>query len=283
MHAMPIERKKILVHQNRLYINQQAPVNPKARNSASFGPSSAAALLPRLVPQLTGDSGLIRRFSVIGWGSGSTSAVPPVVDNNESLGEFNSNTSSKDTLQAQMSNSLDDIQPLQPQSTGSLWSSWWASAGGDKVEKNTDKESVKSAQWYIDGLRLGKAPDMKLVKHLITLRVHLSTAKVAFIQDFVSTEKGLTALGTLLSSLVGRGGKKRALGETETIVLLEVLKCLRVLLNTAVCQFDSFIVSEIYSILYIARLQRSAGISNSGHAYIVYAPCVVAKDPCSGI
>lgn len=239
MYALPPERKKYLVRQNRDFkiANRQAPASPQATYPASFGPVNSAGLLPRLIPQLTGDAGLIRRFSVIGWGSGATSTtVPPLISSgsNGSSGEFNSNSSLQGNFQAQITRVAEDMQPLQPQSTGNLWTSWWASAGGEKFEKDGENESAKSAKWYIDGLRIGKVPDVKLVKHLITLRVHLSTAKLAFISDFVTSEKGLIGLGTLLSGLVGKGGKKKVLSEIETTVLLEVLKCLRVLLNTAV-------------------------------------------------
>lgn len=240
MHALSQDRKKYLLRQNRQFKTSStvSTVGGQHTYSASYGPSSAAALLPKLVPQLTGDAGLMKRFSIVGWGSG-TSPAPPVV----SPDSINTAGSSKDApnlpigARAQVTKVSEELPPLQPQTTGSLWSSWWSSSGGEKptsADKRNTTDS-KSAKWYIDGLRTGRAPDMKLVKHLITLRVHLSTAKLAFIQDFVGSEKGLDALGALLASLVGKGGKRRALSEIETTVLLEVIKCLRVLLNTEVC------------------------------------------------
>ena len=48
----------------------------------------------------------------------------------------------------------------------------------------------------------------------------------------------MDALGTLLSGLVGKGGKRRKLADNEDTVLLEVVKCLRVLLNTEVSIFS---------------------------------------------
>ena len=250
MYALPPERKRYLVRQNHdfKFTNRQAPASPQAAHSPSFGPANASGLLPRLIPQLTGETGLIRRFSVIGWGSGATStAVPPLVSPSSTgpSGEFNSNSSLQGNFQAHITKVAEDMQPLEAQSTGSLWTSWWASAGGERPEKNGENESAQSAKWYIDGLRIGKAPDMKLVKHLITLRVHLSTAKLAFISDFVTSEKGLIGLGTILSALVGKGGKKKVLSEIETTVLLEVLKCLRVLLNTVVRKFFSILAHEL--------------------------------------
>lgn len=240
MHALSPERKKYLLHENRQFkssIQHPASNGAHATYSASYGPSSAAALLPKLVPQLTGDAGLIRRLSIVGWGSAT--AMAPSVTSSDSVdtnGEFNSSTSSTNSRVAKSFG--DELPPLQPQSTGSMWSSWWTSSGGEKpssADKDARQEFVKSARWYIDGLRIRKAPDMKLVKHLITLRVHLSTAKLSFVQEFVGAEEGLVALGALLANLVGKGSKKKNLNEVETTVLLEVLKCLRVLLNTSVC------------------------------------------------
>ena len=125
--------------------------------------------------------------------------------------------------------------PIQPQSTG--WSSWWTSSGGDRTSFSGDarmsEETGKSAKWYVDGIRK-RSMDMKLVKHLISLRVHLSTAVVAWISEFVNEEKGIEVIEKLLTGLVSKGGKRKSLSEVEDMVLLELIKCLRVLMNTEV-------------------------------------------------
>lgn len=79
-----------------------------------------------------------------------------------------------------------------------------------------------------------------MVKHLIPLRVHLSTANLAWIGEFVDERGGLEVLGGVLAGLVGKGGKRKRLGDVEEMVLLEVVKCLRVLLNTEVRLNSSF-------------------------------------------
>lgn len=122
---------------------------------------------------------------------------------------------------------------MRSQSTGGLWSSWWASSGGEN-----SSEKTKTPKWYVDGIRNARGMDMKLVKHLISLRVHLSTAQLIWIEEFVRDEKGMDALGTLLASLVGKGGKRRTLTDSEESVLLELIKSLRVLLNTEVRVFS---------------------------------------------
>lgn len=237
MCALSIDRKKILLENSRQMKNMQSSPPRQAGHhqspsyAASYGPSSAGNLLPRLVPQLTGDVSLMRRFSLASWGSPITAQPVVTSESNRTSGEFSHGpmVSPQGKSKAQMAKVVEDAQPIQPQSTGGLWSSWWTSSGGEKTAN--EKET---AQWYIAPLRSGKAPDHKLVKHLISLRVHLSTAKFAFIKDFVVKEKGLEALAALLAKLVGKGGKKKALSDVETTVLLEVIKCLRVLLNTEV-------------------------------------------------
>lgn len=237
MYALSPGHKAYLLQQNQEARSSSSKPQQDNRPSyaASYGPSSASALLPRLVPQLTGDAGLMRRFSIVGWGGAST--APPVVSPNSSRlsGEFDSSASGKG--KAQIEKMAEEMQPIQPQTTGGMWGGWWASAGGEKVapgEKAGTKETNKSAEWYVNTLRTAKMMDNKLAKHLLSLRVHLSTAKLVWIEEFVGIEKGLDALGGLLAGLVGKSGKRKDLNEAETTVLLEIIKCFRVLLNTEV-------------------------------------------------
>jgi hypothetical protein len=176
----------------------------------------------------------MRRFSLTGWGS---DAAPPVTSSepDRSSGKFASDADGKG--RAQVEGVVQEIQPIQPQTTGGLWGSWWASSGGESAvpgEIAGTKEISKSANWYTDALQGRKLADSKLSKQLISLRVHLSTAKLAWIEEFIDKERGMDALGALLAGLVGKGGKRRNLNDMETTVLLELVKCLRVLLNTEV-------------------------------------------------
>jgi diaphanous 1 len=230
MIALSFDRKKLLLKNNRQMKNnssspRQATQNPSS--AVSYGSPNATNILPRLVPQLTGDA-IMRRFSLTSWGSPTTAQPVVTSEGNKTSGEFSHGpmVSPQSKSRVQMTKVVEDVPPIQPQNTGGLWSSWWTSSGGDK---STDKK--EAASLYISPLLGNKAPDHKLVKHLISLRVHLSTAKFAFIEDFVIREKGLEALAALLANLVG---KKKVLSDVETTVLLEVIKCLRVLLNTEV-------------------------------------------------
>jgi len=235
MRQLPLDRKKYLLRQNREFgsmskASARQSSAPGVRHPATIGPSGSGTILPRLVPQLTGN-GLMNRFSV--WGS-SGSSMPPT-PTLESEQPTNSDTAATTNKPATVRDrkSIDgtdaDPLPLQPQTTGGLWSSWWTSSGGavDKAQKQTP-------QWYVDGLKGGRSVDMKLVKHLISLRVHLSTASLTWIEEFVQERKGIDVLGTLLAGLVGKSGKRKALTEVESTVLFELIKCLRVLLNTEV-------------------------------------------------
>lgn len=226
MEDWPIERKRNLLRQNKVYQSMSTShVNTRRPAIAqSYGPASASGLLPRLVPQLTGDSSpsIMKRFSIAGWGAESS-------EGKRSSAEL------KARPESPVAQKQPDPEPLQPQAAGGLWSSWWAS-GAEKSStqsKRASKEIEQSAIFYVDGLKSLKA-DMKLVKHLISLRVHLSTAKVGWIQEFTEDRHGIEALASLLGSLVGKDGKRKALTEVESSVLLEIVKCFRVLLNTEV-------------------------------------------------
>lgn len=53
-----------------------------------------------------------------------------------------------------------------------------------------------------------KKNEMKLARHLIGLRVHLSTAQLGWIDSFVVDANGLDGLDDLLTSFVGKSGKR---------------------------------------------------------------------------
>ena len=224
MYDLPPSQKAYLLQQSVNPSFVKTPGQSVPSHAASYGPSSSSALLPRLVPQLTGDAGIMRRFSISGWGGATT--APPVVssESSGSSSHFDSNSPGRGTQKM-----VDEVQAIQPQTTSGLWSNWWTSSGG---EKSGVKET--SAKWYVDVLRNSKFLDRKLAKHLLSLRVHLSTVNLVWIEDFLDTEKGFDALATLLASLVGNAGKRRELNEIGTSILLDVIKCIRILANTDV-------------------------------------------------
>lgn len=257
MYRLPPEQKRYLLEQNQASraSTLSRSAGAKAAKSpvppSSYGPAGAAAILPRLVPQLTGDSGIMKRFSIAGWSTGSSS--PPPESPRASIDLGNRRRDSMASLRSPTEKAAEP-SPLQPQFTGSLWSSWWMSSGGEKgVVGDKAREAEKTAGWYAAGIRNGRTTDTKLVKHLISLRVHLSTANLAWIEEFVTTESGMNILSDLLARLVSKGGKRKKLTDIEDTVLLETIKCLRALLNTEVSSCQGSAVLTIFT-TNVARL-----------------------------
>jgi len=235
MQDLPTVRKRYLLKQHHQMRSASSSnlkdLSQQQQYSASYGPSSATNLIPRLVPQLTGDSGVFKRFSIVGWGAQAPSPLTTEA------------TTTPDPIQTRPMSPLGraaspppqtpEASPLVPQTTGGIWSGWFMSSKPKVADKvNGDKSKGQSPEWYVDGLRLSKTADERLAKHLISLRVHLSTAKVAWIQQFVDDAQGMAELGNLLSSIISKAGRRKKLSETEAMVMLEIVKCLRVLLNT---------------------------------------------------
>ena len=232
MHQLPVDRKLYLLEQHKQSRVASAKPLSHVTQPATYGPSGAGNL-SRLVPQLTGDSGLMRRLSVPGWSTASAASPPSASGSNHKGEKLNPSWTS---AQAQDAKAAEQPQPLQPQTTGGLWSSWWVSSGGEKNAASQSKGrtgEAKTPKWYVDSIN--RQPlDTKLVKHLISLRVHLSTVHVFWVKEFVETEGGLDALSAILASLVGRAGKRKHPTDMEDAILLELMKIFRVLSNTEV-------------------------------------------------
>ena len=256
MRNLPLDRKKYLLRQNRQFGSMSKALT---RQSSTPAIQQPAPPVPRLVPQLTGN-GLMNRLSVWGGSSYSTPSTPA----QEFEQPTNPDTiSHKPTTDRKPTNGPDaDPPPLQPQTTGGLWSNWWASSGG------ADRAQMQTPKWYVDGLRGGRTVDMKLVKHLISLRVHLSTASLTWIEEFVQERNGIGFLGFLLAGLVGKSGKRKALSEIESAVLFEVIKCLRVLLNTEV-RFTDNCLQLAHALS--AGISRSNFVSDYDYSHCLFA------------
>ena len=233
MHQLPADRKLYLLEQHKQYRVASAKTSSHVAQpsySATYGPSSAGNLLPRLVPQLTGDSGFMRRLSITGWGGSSATSPSSASGSNRKDEKLDLNPQPVQVHGAKAT----EEEPLQPQTTGGLWSSWWVSSGGEKTAtQGKNPKEAKTPKWYVDRIK-GKTLDTKLVKTLISLRVHLSTVRVFWVKEFVEAEAGLDTLSAILASLVGRAGKRKHLSDMEGAVLLEIIKILRVLSNTEV-------------------------------------------------
>ncbi|EEB91239.1 hypothetical protein MPER_10435, partial [Moniliophthora perniciosa FA553] len=215
MHALPLEQKKYLLRQHRQksVISNTMPQISPGRHAKTFGPASASSIT-RIVPQLTGGDGYMKRLS--SWLPGTTS------DGSPTSGNFEGTMANGDNK----AYIAEEPQPIHPQATGGYWGSWFASSGG----KNIDG----SPKAYVDGLLTYKTTERKLTKHLISVRIQLATSNAAWVQEFAGPEKGLDTLGNLLASLVGKGGKRRSLTETETTNLSEIIKCIQQLVKNEI-------------------------------------------------
>lgn len=285
MYRLPPEQKRYLLEQNQvsrastLSRSAGAKASKPSAAPSTYGPASAAAMLPRLVPQLTGDSGIMKRFSIAGWSTGSVSPPSGPPDSPRSSVDLGSKR--RDSIVSLKSPAEKAVEPapLLPQSTGSMWTSWWASSGGEKgAAGDRSREAEKTAGWYASGIRNGRTTDTKLVKHLISLRVHLSTANLAWIEEFVTTESGMNILSDLLARLVSKGGKRKKLTDIEDTVLLETIKCLRALLNTEVRLTQYLQSRQLFTIACSPAFGKSSPIRRSSR--IFPTPCTDPQSSC---
>lgn len=256
MHKLPLERKMYLLQQNRQY-----EANSSQGIATGILPHNVKPSISPVVPNSTGDSGIMRRFSF--WGTSDTlktELVPQDVPSDRSTSpvKLNAGTSI-------------------PQSAGSIWSGWWASSGlisnGKAAGLARDHTSALS---YVHGIKEARPNDPRLVKHLISLRVHLSTAMVAWVEDFIFNEHGLDAFAALLSKIVYVGGRPRAAG-FESAALLEIIKCMRVLLNTgagfkAVVNSPTIIPHIAFSLKHFPPRTRTLACE------LLAAICIVSSD-----
>ncbi|KAF8440770.1 armadillo-type protein, partial [Boletus edulis BED1] len=219
-------------------------------SSATYGPSSGSALLPQFVPQLSGDSGFFKRFSAFPTWSSTTS--PPSLSVNtkgRSSGEF-----ATGPRFSASSDKAEDAKPVHPQATGSIFSTWWAALGGETA---TGNEHSTSARAYVDGIHRSWIADTKLANTL--------------------SRCGIIAISGLLSSLVGKGGKRKALTDSENSVLLEVIRSLRVLLNTE-SGFDAVLLSPTIVTHIAYSLHGSSLKIRTLAAELLAGTCMVSFD-----
>lgn len=77
-------------------------------------------------------------------------------------------------------------------------------------------------------------------------------------------------LSNILAGLVGKGGKRRKLTDAEETVLLEIVKCLRVLLNTEVSSL--YFIAQFPTQLHSpAWFQLCPFCAHTRHTYRVHA------------
>jgi hypothetical protein len=124
--------------------------------------------------------------------------------------------------------------------------------------------------------------DLASAEHLVKLRVHLSTTTLLWIQEFVRDERGVDALGDVLSGVVANGSgsfKARNRLEMEAKALLEVIKCLRVLITTEVRNKYAYSALPVRLGLcpFLAGFQPNPVVAHPHYTHRVCAPRLFAE------
>ncbi|KAK6904947.1 hypothetical protein I203_105766 [Kwoniella mangroviensis CBS 8507] len=217
----------------------QAISPPRATTFISLSTGTSAGI-SRLLPQLTGSSsggtgstpttpnrgkeGGWKRFSLVElgvWNSENGSQSDDHLSTPLAAGEEDVTTPRAEPSAAEKAlGEVSEIRPMEKQVTGGLWS-WWT--GANKAEEGTPAG-------YVETLKHSRENPQLLLKHLLSLRVTLSTVKLSWINEFILID-GLTAISSLLEKVAREPRQKGDIGEQ---IITEIGKSLRVLMNTDV-------------------------------------------------
>ncbi|GAA6035972.1 hypothetical protein JCM8097_005193 [Rhodosporidiobolus ruineniae] len=227
MRLLPDDRKRFLVMQHR---DSQARTAPEPLRPHKTGP----------VTEATSGSVFnnVKRFSLasVGW-----SAVSPPLESSSPQSPARPSSiyggappGSPSVASPSPTRPTSPHLQTQPTGSSSTWTSWWSAASNLTGAGQGGTEQAKdSPQFYVDQLRSTKISQRSLAKHLIALRVRLSTAKLSWTQDFLGSADGLGALEALLGRIVQKASEKgAAASEEDKTVQAECVKCLRALMNT---------------------------------------------------
>ena len=272
MLALPDDRKRFLISQNeaaktstpsksRTSVAQQGdkPVSPTlSTTSETMGRSSVIPVgwsnrfsISSIATWATSDthgsakdveSAASPRTSLSGdvssQGSGSTRPTT-MLSETESLGSLDSRPhhsgEHSNTIKANHTGSSAGV-------TASLWSSWWG--GGSTIAGSSGQPDQgagaerNAALGHVSKLKDGKLSRKDLFKHLLSLRVTLSSAKLSWIDSFLHCD-GLGALEQTMQQetdgiVNGLNSKQTSKAERKDMsdaILLEAIKCLRTLMN----------------------------------------------------
>lgn len=283
MLGLPDDRKRFLIAQNDASKAGSPPPNrPEVSHSGSPPPSDPGASFIDSVSRATG--AWTNRFSIASltsWGGHSNedereqhfsgdASVPESVQSTGFLSALKPTTALNDNMTS------DSISgQLNPTHTGvstapSLWTSWWGTSNPTSSPSTATAANSQSAtgvsnsttdktspHYYAATLASSKLPRKELVKTLIALRVTLASAKLKWIEIFVSSAgeeggaRGLDVIQAIMSketdALVsdrrtraqGRRGngsdsQHQQRDELSDSVITECIKCLRGIMNTDV-------------------------------------------------
>ncbi|WWD06090.1 hypothetical protein V865_004175 [Kwoniella europaea PYCC6329] len=214
-----------------------SPPRPTTFISLSTGTSAGiSCLLPQLTGSPSGGTGSTpttpnrgkeggwKRFSLAGlgvWHSDNGSQSDNHLSTPLAAGEEDVTTPRAEPSAAEKAlGEVSEIRPMEKQVTGGVWA-WWT--GSNKADEGTPAG-------YIEALKHSRKNPQSLLKHLLSLRVTLSTVKLSWINEFILLD-GLTAISSLLEKVAREPRQKSDIGEQ---IIAEIGKSLRVLMNTDV-------------------------------------------------
>ncbi|KAJ9477578.1 BNI1-related protein 1 [Pseudozyma hubeiensis] len=269
MLALPDDRKRFLISQNeaaRTSTPSKSRIAPQGDKPSSPTPSTSSETMGRSSVIPTGWSNRFSISSITTWATsdthGSGSGIAKDGDGGASPRASSSadgsngstrpttmmsETGSFGSIDSKVHTNGDHTNTIRAHHTGSsagvaasLWSNWWVGgsmiAGAGNGADTSDEKNAAMA--HVNKLKESKLSRKDLFKHLLSLRVTLSSAKLSWIDSFLYCD-GLGALEVIMQQetdgIVGGLGSNRSKQperkDMSDAILLEAIKCLRTLMN----------------------------------------------------
>lgn len=219
MRHLPLDRQQFLIRQQR-EATRPASGSPAPLRHSRTGPAHE--------PE-TGVGALRRLSMAVGWSVADHEPVKPAPASRavSTYGALGGGTGAGLAQPA-----------MVPSPTGDAtsWASWWTGASNATGTAQAVGEQAKDTPaFYVVQIKSTKVSVRSLVKHLIALRVRLSTAPFQWVEEFVGAAQGLDALEALLSRVTfARINHADGQSDEDETLQAECVKCLRVLMNTDV-------------------------------------------------
>ncbi|GAO49290.1 FH2-domain-containing protein [Saitoella complicata NRRL Y-17804] len=203
MMALPLSRKKVLLEQHQLS-QQVSPTTVSSAGETRFSFGGGRTMVNTVQSEDLRDGGL----------SAASSAQPAIA-------EILDNADADSAPQTPVST----ISSSRWGNSGGLFAGWWSGTAAGP--------SDDSPEWFVGRMEQRNASAASLSKDMISLRVLLSTASLPWLREFLEVHPGLKALEGVLERSTAKRKSTTATPEVEDleVVQLEVVKCLRVIMN----------------------------------------------------
>lgn len=194
MRRLPRDRKRFLVSQHL------------ATSMSSQPPLRASKTGPEPYGDVGGFSGL-KRFSL--WGAPSLPVLPKNPPPRRPVTTYEASASDPATSTTSPDHPDSVSTPGSPRLGGptlsaTSWATWWGAASNATGAGHADAvghQAKDTPQFYVDQIKSTKISQRSLIKHLIALRVRLSTSKLSWSINFLRHAQGLEAIEALLGKI----------------------------------------------------------------------------------